>query len=144
MSEAMLEMASRMGAVEQGLKDKPSSNDVQRSLNELGRDFRSAMGQMETHFREMLAADRAEAEKRTTAMQLQLTNGFQAMAESAATKAIDKQRADEQKARQDIENKAKDAVRGMRLMMWAGGPVGGMVLLAAVYSAGRFVLHWWS
>jgi len=111
-------------------------------FNDLQRFFGTELRDVEQHVRDMLAGQNAANDKRFDDMQKAISSAFGGLIDGAVTKAIDAERAREAKAREDVENKAKDAVRGLRLMMWAVQPMIGGALVVGMYLIGKFVLHW--
>lgn len=132
--DAILNHEGRLSAAEQAMRDRPSHEKLNVMFNDLRRDLISKVDASEAHTRDMLEGLKSEMNERVTTLQLQLTQAFNSMAESAAEKAVEKQRLAEKKARDEIESKAKDAVRGLRLVFIGVGPlVGGALAIVALF-----------
>jgi len=138
----VMHLGVRLGAAEADLKQRVTFEKMMTVFNDLQRFFGTELRDVEQHVRDMLAGQNAANDKRFDDMQKAISSAFGGLIDGAVTKAIDAERAREAKAREDVENKAKDAVRGLRLMMWAVQPMIGGALVVGMYLIGKFVLHW--
>lgn len=140
--EAILNHEGRLSAAEQAMRDRPSHEKLNVMFNDLRRDLVSKVDATEAHTRDMLDGLKAEMNDRVSTLQLNLTNAFQQMADTAAQKAVERQRAAEKQAREEVENKAKDAVRGVRLTMGGTGTIVGGVITILVLFVCKAVFGW--
>lgn len=140
--DAILQHEGRLSAAEQAIRERVSHEKLNHAINGLNKDVSAKIEASERHTGDKIDKLDAQNEKRLTALQLQLTQAFQAMAESAAEKAVEKQRLAEKKAREEVDQKAKDAVRGVARLMWAVGPLCGGAAVVAVYLFAKHVLGW--
>lgn len=129
--DALMQIASRMGAAEATLKEKVSHEKLMETYNGLRRDVQGMVRDSETHLKGAIEAVDAQNAARNAELLRSLDSMFSARVDGAVTKALAAQREAERQAREDVENKSKDAVRGIRLLMTGGGSIlgGGIVLL---------------
>jgi len=140
--DAILQHEGRLSAAEQAIRERVSYEKLNNALNEFRKDFIAKIDQSEKHTGEKIEKSDAQHAQRMSAQQIQLMQSFQTMAESAAEKAIEKLRLAEQKAREEIENKAKDAARGIRVTMGGVGTIFGGVIAIVVLFVCKAVFGW--
>jgi hypothetical protein len=126
--EAILNHEGRISSAEAALREKVGHEKLNGMFNDLRRDLLAKADGTEAHTRDMIDGFESKVDARISTLQLNLTNAFQQMADTAAQKAVERQRAAEKQAREEVENKAKDAVRGVRILIFAVGPFAGGIL----------------
>lgn len=133
-SDAMIRIAAQLGAVEQSLRSVVTHEKLINILNEQRKEVITSVRDSEVHVKDTLNAQSIQTDKRLQDMQIasdkrmaDLTLAIDGMLHNrvgAALKAaLDERDKDLAKARTEIENKAKDAVRGFKLLMTAASPI---------------------
>lgn len=130
--EAVLHIYSRVAAVEAALRHVATKDGLNSVQNELRRDFAGMIDRSETHFGQMLQASDQRADKRVADLQAALEHVFDNRIPKAVKDEFEAEKKRDEEANKRIDARAKDSIRGVRMMMWALGPVGGGVVTLAI------------
>jgi len=148
-AEAMIHLASRLGGIEQALRGVVTYEKLMTTWNDLRRDVQGMVRDNEIHVRGAIDASEVRADKRIQDLQgaletaaTQRQTATDAMIANridlAVAAAFEAQKVRESDARREIENKAKDAARGVRIFASSLPP-----LIAGVFVAAGFVAWMW-
>lgn len=148
-AEAMIHLASRLGGIEQALRGVVTHEKLMTTWNDLRRDVQGMVRDNEIHVRGAIDASEVRADKRIqdlqSALETAATNRQTATDTLLASKiagavsaAFEAEKKREEEARKEIDNKAKDAARGVRLIASTMPPI-----ITAFVVAGAFVAWMW-
>lgn len=133
-ADAMIYLASRLGGIEQALRGNVTHEKLMQTWNDLRRDVQGMVRDNEVHVRGMIEASDTRADKRIQDLQLALEQVFSNRIPAAVKSEFKAEKEREDEARKQVENKAKDAVRGFRLVMAGKNAIiGGGFVLAALF-----------
>ena len=130
--EAVLHIFSRVTAIEQYVRHVATQDRLNTVQNELRRDFGAMLDKSEAHYKDLQAAADERADRRHADLQKYLEGIFESRIPLAVGVALDAEKKRQSEARQEIDNKAKDSVRGVRILMWSLGPISGGLLVLVV------------
>ena len=148
-AEAMIHLASRLGGIEQALRGVVTHEKLMTTWNDLRRDVQGMVRDNEIHVRGAIDASEVRADKRIQDLQgaletaaTQRQTATDAMIANridlAVAAAFEAQKVRESDARREIENKAKDAARGVRIFASTMPP-----LITAIVLIAGFVGYLW-
>jgi hypothetical protein len=132
---SLLDQAARLGAIEQLVEERPSYKQLMDSNNELRRELGTKIDKnseaLSKHFS-------GEIEN------LKLTMGNQqtAMIVQAVNAALEARRIQEAQAREDVNNKARDTVRGVQLLVNSQGWLNVILVLVLIGLGANTVFKW--
>lgn len=145
--DALIHIAIRLGGLEKAFSGAVTHEKLTNILNDHRRELGTTVRDSEAHIRGMIESADTRADKRSqdlqSAQDKRIGEWFQSLDRMIGEKvvgavktAIEERDKAEAKAREQVENKAKDAVRGFRLVMAGKNAIigGGLVLV------GLFVL----
>lgn len=149
-ADSMIQLAVRLGGMEQALRSNVSHEKLTTILNDHRRELAGQMRDLETHLRGTLDSHSAKNDKRqaelTQAQDRRITDLFSSLDRMLAEKvggavrdAMNMRDEQEERARKEIDNKAKDAARGIRLFAQTMPP-----LVTGIVVAGGFIAWMWA
>ena len=130
--EAVLHIFSRLTAVEQYMRHVATQDRLNSVQNELRRDFGAMLDKSEAHYKDLQAVSDERADRRQEDLQKYLEGVFNSRIPLAVKTEVEAERQRQTEARKEIDNKAKDSVRGVRLVAWSLGPIGGGLVVAVI------------
>lgn len=151
--DAMLHLATRLGGIEQALRGVVTHEKLMQTWNDLRRDVAGLVRDNETHVRGMIETSDTRADKRSQELQAaqdrrhtELLTSLDRMMNAKVDAAVEKRLKDrddaEAKARKEIDNKAKDAVRGWRALFSGGGAIFGIALAVLALFVLKTTFNW--
>jgi hypothetical protein len=129
---SLLDQSSRLGAIEKLVEERPSFKQLMDSNNDLRREISAKIDKVEEA---RTKADDARAEQQKAQLEnLKLTLGNQqsAMIAQAVASALEANRVQETRAREDVKNKAQDTVQGVQLFVKSQGWLNVILLIALI------------
>lgn len=140
--DALIHLAIRMGAIEQALRGQVTHEKLITILNEQNRDVRTTIRDSEGRLTTIIEANNQLTEKRQTDAHSaqgrrtdELFNSLDMMLDAkvggAVERAFKARDEAEAKVRTEIDNKAKDAARGIRIIASTMPPLLGGLAVAA-------------
>ncbi len=151
--EALIHLAIRLGGMEQAIRGSVTHDKLITILNDQRKEITVTVRDSEAHIKGMLeshAALNATRQQELQQAQAARLNEHHATLDTMiTTKVVEavehvmaKREKAEAKAREEIDNKAKDATRGFRLVMSGGGAVlGGALMLLGLFIL-KMTLGW--
>ena len=147
--EGLIHIAGRLGSLEQALRGNVTHEKLTIILNEHRRELSGNVRDLETHIRGMLDSHTANHDKRQSEIQQasdrRVSDLFESLdrmlGEKVGGAVRDSMKARDEaneKARKEIDDKAKDAARGVRIFASSLPP-----LIAGVFVAAGFVAWMW-
>lgn len=152
--DALINVAIRLGGVESSLRTVVTHEKLMVVMNDHRREITDTVKSSETHLGAMIEAQSQLSSQRDQENRAAQDRRINELMESLTRMAVERDRSidgriaeavkqamnerDEQhaKARKAIEDKAKDAVRGWRIMFSGGGAViGGVIAVLALFLA---------
>lgn len=148
-ADALIHLAGRLGGIEQALRGVVTHEKLMTTWNDLRRDVQGMVRDNEIHVRGAIDASEVRADKRIQdlqgALEVAATNRQLATDTMIASKialaveaAFAAEKTRQEEARKEIDNKAKDAVRGVRTFASTMPPI-----ISALVVAGGFVMWMW-
>jgi hypothetical protein len=110
----MLNMVSRMGAMEQAIRQAPTHEKLGLMFNEVRRDFGERFTSSEGHVRTLIEKYESDNQQRTTANNVQMQGWASSAAKAAAKEALAEQRQIEAEARAAVQKSDEDLERRIR------------------------------
>lgn len=152
-ADSMLLLASKLGAVEQALRTVVTHEKLISILNEQRKEIIGSVRDSEVHLKSVVETQSVLNDKRHTDLQSaqdrRINELFTSLDRMMADKvggavetAFKARDAAEAKARLEIENKAKDAVRGFRLVMAGKNAIIGGVLVVLALFVVKMTFGW--
>lgn len=137
MDGLMLQLVSRMGGMEQAIKQAPTHEKLGQMFNEVRRDFGERFSSSENHVRTLLEKYEADNQQRITTNNLTMQGWVSSAAKAAAKEALAEQRQAETDARASVERNDADVDKRIRNANRNG--LGGIViaLLSMGYAVGK-------
>lgn len=130
--EAVLHIFSRLTAVEQSMRFVATQDRLNTVQNELRRDFGAMIDKSEVHYKDLQAASDERADRRQADLQTYLESVFTNRIPLAVKAEFEAEKQRQADARKEIDNKARDSVRGVRILAWSLGPLGGGLVVAVI------------
>lgn len=127
---SLLDQSSRLGAIEQLVAERPTFKQLMDSNNELRREIGAKIDRAEESRAKADEQRAKQAEAQNENLKLTLGNQQSAMIEQAVAKALEARRAQEAQAREEVQNKAQDAVRGVQILVNSQGWLNVILILA--------------
>lgn len=127
--KSLMDHSSAIGGLKQMVEERPSFKQLMESNNELRRELGAKIDKSNELLGKQFSVDIENLKLTLSAQQGSMLDqaiarameakraNDSAMIDQAVAKALEAERARESKARADIDNKAKDAVRGVKLMV---------------------------
>lgn len=145
----MIHLSIRLGAMEQAIRQGVTHEKLMVTYNDLRRDVNDAIKAGNEANKQLLAQQRSVDDQRFKDLYSHLERrdvererSFNERIPSVVREALDKERAAEARARQDVDNKAKDAVRGFRLVMAGKNAVIGAGLIVVGLFVAKTLFGW--
>ncbi len=144
-NDALIHLAIRLGGMEQAIRGSVTHDKLITILNDQRKEITVTVRDSEAHIKNMMEAQAAlNATRQQELQQAQasrLNEHFTTLDSMLSGKVVEavelvmaKRDQAEKKAREEIDNKAKDATRGFRLVMSGGGAiVGGALMLLGLF-----------
>lgn len=147
--DAMIHLSIRLGAMEQAIRQGVTHEKLMVTYNDLRRDVNEAIRSGNEANKQMLAQQREVDDQRFKDLYAHLDRrdsdrekSFNDRIPGFVRTALDKERADEARARLEVDNKAKDAARGVRTIFGSTGAIFGGVIVVAAFLFAKYILHW--
>lgn len=138
--DAMIHLSIRLGAMEQAIRQGVTHEKLMVTYNDLRRDVNEAIRQGNDTTKQTLIEQRRVDDQRFNDLYAHLDRMFSDRVPGVVKTELDKERAAEKRAREEVENKAKDAVRGFRIFASTMPP-----LVVGLAVAGGFIAWmWWT
>ncbi len=133
-SDALLRIVDELGGLKQALRTVVTHEKLITILNEQRKEVIGSVRDSESHLKGVVEAQSILNDKRHQDLQVSydtrvrelfgsIDRMFSDKIDMAVARALEAREKQENKARVAIENKAKDEVRGLRILMWAAGPM---------------------